>query len=214
MHTHSITNVSRMRRTHMQTHTRRVDAGMCRVLNNFAEVAVRVLERHVGLAHRLRAARAALPPQLDRLLTAAAQGMDPEAASLPGAAEGYWQSPALLAAAAAAGIGKEGGGEKGGSNEVATVQQLLTVGGSAAQVQRALQSLLGANASSCSSVGSVAGGGDGGKQSQGARGWGCCTTCVVHVSVSVRESRRGVHASLSAQLLCVVTGFPVAYRRS
>lgn len=44
---------------------------MCRVLNNFGELAVRVLERHVGLAHRLRAARAALPPRLSHLLAAA-----------------------------------------------------------------------------------------------------------------------------------------------
>jgi hypothetical protein len=58
----------------------RVDAGMCRVLNNFGEIAVRVLERHVGLAQRLQAARMALPPQLARLQLAASTGL-PDAAA-------------------------------------------------------------------------------------------------------------------------------------
>eukprot|EP00983_Pelagomonas_calceolata_P124290 1161091-Pelagomonas_calceolata.AAC.8 len=35
----------------------RVDAGMCRLLNNFGEIAVRVLERHIDLAVRLEEAR-------------------------------------------------------------------------------------------------------------------------------------------------------------
>jgi hypothetical protein len=39
----------------------RVDACMCRVLNNFGELAVRILERHVGLAARLKAVVAAAP---------------------------------------------------------------------------------------------------------------------------------------------------------
>ncbi|KAF5839106.1 hypothetical protein DUNSADRAFT_1504 [Dunaliella salina] len=37
----------------------RVDAGMCRLLNNFGEIAVRVLERHISLAVRLEEARQA-----------------------------------------------------------------------------------------------------------------------------------------------------------
>ncbi|KAF5839108.1 hypothetical protein DUNSADRAFT_1506 [Dunaliella salina] len=36
---------------------RKVDAGMCRLLNNFGEIAVRVLERHIGIAVRLAQAR-------------------------------------------------------------------------------------------------------------------------------------------------------------
>uniref|UniRef100_A0A7S3QZQ4 GAF domain-containing protein n=1 Tax=Dunaliella tertiolecta TaxID=3047 RepID=A0A7S3QZQ4_DUNTE len=43
---------------------RKVDAGMCRLLNNFGEIAVRVLERHIGLAVRLAEAR-----QVSRLLS-------------------------------------------------------------------------------------------------------------------------------------------------
>jgi hypothetical protein len=39
--------------------SRRVDAGMCRMINNFGEIAVRVLERHIGLYSRLSRARQA-----------------------------------------------------------------------------------------------------------------------------------------------------------
>ncbi|GFH28280.1 hypothetical protein HaLaN_26750, partial [Haematococcus lacustris] len=65
----------------MDTVPREVDAGMCRVLNNFGELAVRVLERHVGLAQKLRAARLALTRHLE-LLSSLAASHDPSALDL------------------------------------------------------------------------------------------------------------------------------------
>lgn len=58
----------------MDTVPRRVDAGMCRVLNNFGEMAVRALERHLELAERLKSAQQHIPHGLHTLMEAAQTG--------------------------------------------------------------------------------------------------------------------------------------------
>ncbi len=80
---------------------------MCRVLNNFGELAVRVLERHLQLADRLATIRHALPRSLTSFVDAAHTGRDIRdaaggggRAALSGIDEGLWEQEPEAAAAA------------------------------------------------------------------------------------------------------------------
>lgn len=60
---------------------RSFDAGACRVLNNFGELAVRVLERYLGLAKRLHRAQQAVPSVLTQFEHAAGKSLDKNTAA-------------------------------------------------------------------------------------------------------------------------------------
>ncbi len=79
---------------------------MCRVLNNFGELAVRVLERHLQLADRLATVRHSLPRALSAFVDAAHTGRDIRdgpggCVSLQGIDEGLWEEEAGAGDAAA-----------------------------------------------------------------------------------------------------------------
>lgn len=88
---------------------------MCRVLNNFGELAVRCLERHLHLAERLATVQQTLPASLRHLVHAAhtgsdiCQGRNGATPAVRGIKEGLWpiadEDTAQAAAAEAAPIG-------------------------------------------------------------------------------------------------------------